>query len=48
MNLARWLKPFWAVARSAVRKRLHEIVDSVDETDVERFRERLHTCIDLL
>ncbi|MCC6483817.1 MAG: hypothetical protein IT209_03130 [Armatimonadetes bacterium] len=44
----RWLTPLWAVVRSAVRRRLHELVDSVDEEDVERFRERLHTCIDLL
>lgn len=44
----RWLTPLWAILRSTVRRRLHEIVDGVDEEDVERFRERLHACIDLL
>ncbi len=48
MKLDAWIRPVWALISSAVKKRLHELVDSIDETELRRFRQALHTRIDRL
>jgi len=43
-----WLRPLWAIVARSVKKRLHELVDSITETRVERFKLALHEQIERL
>lgn len=45
MNISSWLKPFWVIVRSAVKWRLHQLVDEIDETSVSTFKLVLHERI---
>lgn len=48
MKIDSWLKPFWSIVARVVKQRLHEIVDSIAESDVERFKAQLHARIEKL
>ncbi len=48
MKLNTWLRPLWSVISRAVKLKLHEMVDSVDEQEITRFKMKLHDRIERL
>lgn len=48
MKLDGWLRPLWGIVARTVKQRLHELVDSIDETSLRRFKLTLHDRIEKL
>lgn len=48
MKISGWLKPLWGLLAGVVKAQLHALVESVDESDIFRFKLRLHEKIDRL
>lgn len=46
--MPKWLKPLWVLLSHSIKKRLHELVDSITETRVEAFKLALHEQIERL